>query len=351
MIIEDKIEVEVFDAHVHPRQGTLSKIILPFTARSCAGAIMILNYDNPVDTVEKAGVCQKEIIANTGYYNFKSYLTLMLTKNTTPETVRQAKKARIVGFKLIPAGTSTGSEDVGVTLFDLLNNKKSVLQETRDQDLVFLIHLELIKDKWGNIIPLIQREEAAIWFLDDIINRVPGLKISIEHVTTRKLVNYILRVNSPYLGASVTAHHPCATYDQVCNHEGIVIDPLFYCLPIFKTEEDRLGVIDFMTGEYPNKWFGSDTAAHFLSKKIIPPYKAGLFTAPAAPQIVISIFEKRNVLHLLEAYFSGNLLRFYGLPSTGRKTTFIKKSWRVPQEIDGISVFKEGEILDWQISA
>ena len=121
--------------------------------------------------------------------------------------------------------------------------------------MVFIIHLELIRDLSGNIIPLIQREEEAIGFLDDIINQLPGLKISVEHVTTRKLVNYILDLNNPYLGASVTAHYPCATYDMVCNENGEIINPLFYCLPVLKTEEDRIAVREFMTGKYPRFYF------------------------------------------------------------------------------------------------
>jgi len=349
-ISDEKIEVEAFDGHVHPRQGKLLKTIVPYTAKSCGSAIMILNYEKPVDTSEEALACKQEILANVGDLNFTPYMTLMLTKNTNRQTVRDAKKEGMVGFKLIPAGTSTGSENVGVTLFDLLSNKKSILQEIRDQDSVFLIHLELIEDASGNTIPLIKREEAAIGFLDDIINQVPGLKISVEHVTTRKLINYIVNLNSEYLGASLMPHYSCATYDMVCDEEGKVKDPLFYCLPILKLEDDRLAVIEFMTGDYPRKWFATDSAAHYIWNKIVPPYRAGLFTAPVAPLIVVSVFEEMNALSRLPAFFSKNILKFFGLSSSGRKTTFKKEEWVVPKKIGGISVFKGGETLTWQVS-
>lgn len=66
-------------------------------------------------------------------------MTLYLTDNTTPQTVREAKAAGIVAFKLYPAGATTNS-DSGVTdLFKLL----PVLEEMAAQGILFLTHGEV----------------------------------------------------------------------------------------------------------------------------------------------------------------------------------------------------------------
>ncbi|MEA3463730.1 MAG: hypothetical protein U9R14_01480 [Patescibacteria group bacterium] len=336
--------------HVHLREGPMLTKVIMFTSYVYSRAVIMGNLKNPVDTPEKAMLYKSEILRNAGHPGFIPLMTLMITKNTNRQTVKDAKKEGIVGFKFIPANTSTGSEDIGLNFFELFDCI-DILKEIRDQNLMFLVHSELIRDRQGNIIPLIKREETSIKLIDLLVDKVPGLKITIEHITTRKYANYILGIKYPFIWATITAHHPYGTYDMVCDKDGIIKNPELYCLPIFKSEDDQQAIIKAMISGNLKFFCGEDTAPHYFWDKIKPPYRPGLFTAPVGLILITQIFEKYNALGNLENFTSRFGAEAHDLPLNQGKITLIKKKWTVPLSHEGINIFKGGETLHWQIAS
>jgi len=67
----------------------------------------------------------------------------------------------------------------------------------------------------------------------------PGLKIVMEHITTKEAAQYVAEGDSN-LGATITAHH--LLYNRNAIFTG-GIRPHFYCLPVLKRETHRLALV------------------------------------------------------------------------------------------------------------
>ena len=159
------------DMHLHLRDGEALRTVLPYTARQMARAVIMPNLKPPVAQVADALAYKQRILdALPAGSAFEPLMTLYLTDNTTPDTVREAKAAGIVAFKLYPAGATTNS-DSGVTdLFKLL----PVLREIAAQDLRFLVHGEVTDAD----IDIFDREAVFIErILKPVLAEVPDLKV------------------------------------------------------------------------------------------------------------------------------------------------------------------------------
>ena len=166
------------DFHVHVRDGDGLRAVVPHTARQMGRALMMPNLKPPVTTVAQALAYKEKILAAVPQGNpFEPLMSLYLTDHTTPATVREAKAAGIVAFKLYPAGATTNS-DSGVTdLFKLL----PVLEEIAAQDMRFLVHGEVTDPE----IDIFDREAVFIErVLLPVLAKVPDLKVVFEHITT-----------------------------------------------------------------------------------------------------------------------------------------------------------------------
>ncbi|HZO23583.1 MAG TPA: amidohydrolase family protein, partial [Steroidobacteraceae bacterium] len=104
------------DWHVHLRDGTALRAVLPFTAERFARAIVMPNLQPPVTTCEQASLYRQRILeALPAGARFEPLMTLYLTDSTAPAEVDRARASGFVhGFKLYPAGATTHS-DAGVT--------------------------------------------------------------------------------------------------------------------------------------------------------------------------------------------------------------------------------------------
>ena len=165
------------DFHVHVRDGDGLRAVVPHTARQMGRALMMPNLKPPVTTVAQALAYKEKILAAVPQGNpFEPLMSLYLTDHTTPATVREAKAAGIVAFKLYPAGATTNS-DSGVTdLFKLL----PVLEEIAAQDMRFLVHGEVTDPE----IDIFDREAVFIErVLLPVLAKVPDLKVICSNTT------------------------------------------------------------------------------------------------------------------------------------------------------------------------
>jgi len=333
------------DMHFHPRSGRMLQIVLPYTSKVFSRAVAMGNLLRPVVTADDAAVYQREILLNVDDY-FTPIMTIMLTKQTTPEIISEAFRGGIRVLKYIPNNVSTNSEN-GVVLTEL-QNYYPVLKKVEELGMVFSGHWESPFDKKGIAVPEMAREVEAIRFLDWVVESFPRLKVVVEHASTERMIEYVKEAPGN-VGATLTVHHAILVYSDVCDDTDKIYNPHHYCKPIAKSPSDRDAVIKAMISGNPKFFFGSDSAPHPLSakEKIFP--SAGIFTAPVALPLLCGLFEENKALSQLEDFVARFGAEFYGLPLNDDKVVLSKKIWTVPECIEDIHIFKGGERLNWYV--
>ena len=331
------------DMHLHLRDGEALKAVLPFTARQMGRAVIMPNLKPPVASVADALAYRARIEAALPEGStFEPLMTLYLTDNTTPDTVREAKAAGIVAFKLYPAGATTNS-DSGVTdLFKLI----PVLQTMAQEGILFLVHGEVTDPE----IDIFDREAVFIErVMKPVLEKVPALKVVFEHITTADAVQFVSEA-SANVGATITAHH--LLYNR--NHMLVGgIRPHFYCLPILKRNTHQVALLDAATSGSAKFFLGTDSAPHAQHAKEAACGCAGCYTAYAAIELYAEAFEARNALDKLEAFASLNGPRFYGLPANTDRITLVREDWTAPTSLPfgelTVIPLRAGETLRWRL--
>jgi dihydroorotase len=341
-----------YNMHVHFRTGPTLIDVLPFTSIAFAGAVPMGNtFVTGPDDVTRY---RREIMAHA-HRGFNPIMSIMLVNKTTPKIVEESFLAGARVLKWIPGGTSTNSDD-GVALSDM-KKYYPVFAKAESLGMIVSVHWELVKDFLGKEIPMLYREEAAIPFFIQLATDFPGLKIIAEHVTTKKMVETVEKLYNMgcNVAATITSHHPVITYHDVCDADGNVFNPLNYCLPIAKLEEDRLAIRKAMVSGKPYYFYGGDSAPHqtfWKSLKLLngKSPRAGIFSAPIEIPQQLETFEEEGALDKFQDFHSVFGPQFYGIPLSKETLTVKKETWRVPYEYKGIPIFRGGEELSWQIA-
>jgi dihydroorotase len=190
-------------------------------------------------------------------------------------------------------------------------------------------------------------------FLDKVmaplLKRHEGLKVVLEHITTREGVAFV-EANPGRMGGTITPHH--LSYNRNAIFKG-GIRPHFYCLPIAKREEHRLALRRAATSDSGLFFLGTDTAPHTTDTKECACGCAGVFNAPVAMQVYTQVFAEEGALAHLEAFASLNGPRFYGLPVNEEKVTLHAKPLDIPDRVavpgggKDITVFRPDTPVEW----
>jgi len=332
------------DWHLHLRDGEHMASVLPHTARCFARAIVMPNLEPPITTTKRALDYRERILdALPENSRFEPLMTLYLTDDTPPEEIARAKlSGRIQGVKLYPAGATTHS-DAGVTR---ISRCFHTLEKMEELGMPLLIHGEVTEPE----IDVFDREKAFIdTTMGSLVDRFPGLKIVIEHITTRDAAQYV-EVTGPNIAATITAHH------LLMNRNALFmggIRPHNYCLPVLKREEHREALVEAAISGNPKFFLGTDSAPHAKHAKETACGCAGLYTAHAAIELYATAFEEAYALDKLEAFASFHGADFYGLPRNKDRITLVRKEWRVPDAYkfgaDEVVPMRAGESLAWQL--
>jgi dihydroorotase len=269
-------------------------------------------------------------------------MTCYLTDGARADEIERGFTSGVfTAVKLYPANATTNSAS-GVTD---LGKVQSVLAAMERLQMPLLIHGEVT----DAAVDVFDRERVFIErVLTKLVLDFPGLKIVLEHVTTKDAVDFV-RGAGANIGATITAHH------LVINRNAIFaggLRPHMYCLPIAKRESHRLALRQAATSGDPKFFLGTDSAPHPLHDKEKDCGCAGIFSAPTALEIYAQIFDEENVLDKLEAFASLNGPRFYGLPVNEERVTLKRETWVPAAEISGgagaVKVFRGGESLAWK---
>jgi dihydroorotase len=332
------------DWHLHLRDGPAMASVLADAARQFARAIVMPNLRPPVRTTYEALDYRDRILgALPSGALFEPLMTLYLTDDTPAEEIARAKlSGRVHGVKLYPAGATTHS-GAGVIR---LSRCFRALEKMEELGLPLLIHGE----STDPAVDVFDREKAFIEeVLGPTVERFSGLKVVLEHITTREAAQYV-EVTGPNVAATVTAHH------LLMNRNSLFmggIRPHHYCLPVLKREEHREALVEAATSGNPKFFLGTDSAPHSRADKEAACGCAGIYTGHAALELYAIAFEEARALDKLEGFASVFGARFYGLPPNAGTVTLARQEWTVPQRLkfgdQDLVPLRAGEKLPWKL--
>lgn len=332
------------DWHLHLRDGEALKSVLADTARRFARAIVMPNLRPPVTTVAAAAGYRDRIVsALPPGSDFEPLMTLYLTDNTKPAEIHKAKASGIVNaVKYYPAGATTNS-DSGVTDIRKCIDTLEAMAET---GMPLLIHGEVTDAQ----VDIFDREKVFIErTMIPLIQRLPGLRIVMEHITTADAVKFVLSAPDN-VAATITAHHLLLNRNELFRGG---IRPHNYCLPILKREEHRLALVKAATSGKPKFFLGTDSAPHARHTKETACGCAGIYTAHAGIELYAEAFDAAGSLDKLEGFASYHGADFYGLARKSQRITLVRSAWSVPEEIaygaDTLVPLRGGSTVAWMI--
>jgi dihydroorotase len=334
------------DWHLHLRDGESLRAVLPFSAARFARAIVMPNLKPPVTTTEMAMAYRKRILAALpAGYDFVPLMTLYLTDHTSPAEILRARESGIVfGCKLYPAGATTHSES-GVTDISRL---EAVLESMMRVDMPLLVHGE-VTDASIDVFELEARFIDRILF--PLVERWPHLRVVFEHVTTRAAVEFV-RTTRQGVAATITPQHLMFSRNALFAGG---LRPHLYCLPLLKTEPDRLSLLDAVASGSPRFFLGTDSAPHARASKESACCGAGIFSAHAAIELYAEIFDGAGILPRLQGFACEFGPDFYRLPRNVEKITLVREPWSVPVSYpfdgDALIPLKAGYRITWRLKS
>jgi dihydroorotase len=335
------------DWHLHLRDGDMLAAVLPETSRDFGRAIIMPNLVPPVVTGDQARAYRDRILkARPEGHDFTPLMTLYLTEDTDPNDLAAAFESGLIhAVKLYPAGATTNSAS-GVRNFE---NVRPVLERMAEIGCPLCVHGEVTTAD----VDIFDREAVFIeTVLDPLRRSIPGLRVVMEHITTKDGVDYAMSGDET-LGATITTHH------LIINRNHILvggIKPHYYCLPVAKRETHRLALRAAATSGNKRFFLGTDSAPHLDHLKEHACGCAGCFTATNTMSLLAHVFEEDGALDHLAAFASKNGPSFYGLPVNDTTMTLTKQSEPVkfPAKIDTangpVTVFDPGYPVYWKVT-
>jgi dihydroorotase len=334
------------DCHLHLRDETALRAVLPFTATRFARAIVMPNLKPPITTTELALAYRKRILAALPPgVSFEPLMTLYLTDQTTPQEITRAQASGTVhGAKLYPAGATTHS-DAGVTDVRRID---AVLERMAEVSMVLQVHGEVTDPD----VDVFDREAR---FIDEVLaplaERHRTLRVVFEHITTRAAVQFVASGRKG-IAATVTPQHLLMNRNALFQGG---LRPHHYCLPVLKAEADRAALLAAVAGGSERFFLGTDSAPHARAAKETACGCAGIFSAHAGIELYAEAFEAAGALDKLEGFASCHGADFYGLPRNTGTLTLTREPWEVPQHYpfgaDELVPLRAGERIAWRIAA
>lgn len=341
------------DWHGHARQDEILEAVFGPSFAQCLWVLLMPNIGTrglrTVDEVmayyrfAKNHVLEQLLHGDARDKNWRPHIwpTIKIGPWTTPAVIAElAGCFRHASGKLYPDGVTTNSEG-GVTDFKSLYPTYEAMQ-------LHGVPLNLHGEMPGNHIEDVDREARFLDTLVDIASEFEGLRIILEHISTAEAVECVKSLGGN-VAASITAHHPLLT------HEDAMESGHNYCMPVAKTEDDRLAVRAAMLSGDPKFFFGSDSAPHLpVEKQGTDPkkWKAGVYSGPLALPLLADMFSISGLSdwqERLTAFACYNGCDFYGVdrPDEDDTITLVNEPWTVPAQINGYVPFMAEQELEW----
>ncbi|HCJ1909732.1 TPA: dihydroorotase [Klebsiella pneumoniae] len=199
------------DWHIHLRDDDMLKTVVPYTSEFYGRAIVMPNLVPPVTTVAAAIAYRQRIMdAVPAGHDFTPLMTCYLTDSLDPaELERGFNEGVFTAAKLYPANATTNSSH-GVTSTDAI---MPVLERMEKLGMPLLVHGEVTHAE----IDIFDREARFIeTVMEPLRQRLPGLKVVFEHITTKDAAEYV-RDGNELLAATITPQHLMFNRNQLPN--------------------------------------------------------------------------------------------------------------------------------------
>ncbi len=319
--------------------------VLADTAGRFGRAIVMPNLKPPVTTVLQAEAYRQRILAVLpSGMRFEPLMTLYLTEAMPASEIDAASASEFVhAVKFYPAGATTNSA-AGVSN---LKNCSATLERMEKLGLPLLVHGEVTDQS----VDIFDREAV---FIDTVLiplrRDFPGLKLVLEHITTRQGIDFVASHDAA-VGGTLTAHH------LLLNRNALFaggVRPHNFCLPVLKRESHRKHLLAAATSGNPKFFLGTDSAPHAKSTKEAPCGCAGCYTAHAGIELYAQAFDSVGAIDKLEGFASFYGADFYGLPRNTDQITLERAAWQVPATAhylpdDPLVPFMAGESITWRL--
>ncbi len=330
------------DWHIHLRDGDMLKTVVPYTSEIYGRAIVMPNLVPPVTTVDAAIAYRQRILdAVPAGHDFTPLMTCYLT-DTLDANERGFSEGVFTAAKLYPANATTNSSH-GVTSIDAI---MPVLERMEKLGMPLLVHGEVTHAD----IDIFDREARFIeTVMEPLRQRLPGLKVVFEHITTKDAAEYV-RDGNELLAATITPQH------LMFNRNHMLVGgvrPHLYCLPILKRNVHQQALRELVASGFARAFLGTDSAPHARHRKEASCGCAGCFNAPTALASYAQVFDEMNALQHFEAFCSLNGPRFYGLPVNEGVVELVREESSVVESIpltdDTLIPFLAGETVQWTV--
>jgi dihydroorotase len=332
------------DWHIHLRDGDMLKTVVPYTSELYGRAIIMPNLVPPVTSVDAAIAYRQRILdAVPDGHDFTPLMTCYLTDTLNPDEIERGFNEKVfTAAKLYPANATTNSSH-GVTSIDAI---MPVLTRMEKLGMPLLVHGEVTHAE----IDIFDREARFIdTVMEPLRQRLPGLKVVFEHITTKDAADYV-REGNELLAATITPQH------LMFNRNHMLVGgvrPHLYCLPILKRNIHQQALRELVASGFTRAFLGTDSAPHARHRKEASCGCAGCFNAPTALASYATVFEEMGALEHFEAFCSLNGPRFYGLPVNETFVELVREEEQVPESIpltdDTLVPFLAGEKMRWSV--
>ncbi len=332
------------DWHIHLRDGDMLNTVVPYTSEIYGRAIVMPNLVPPVTTVDAAIAYRQRILAAVpAGHDFTPLMTCYLTDTLDPNEIERGfNEGVFTAAKLYPANATTNSSH-GVTSIDAI---MPVLERMEKLGMSLLVHGEVTHAE----IDIFDREARFIEsVMEPLRQRLPGLKVVFEHITTKDAAEYV-RDGNELLAATIPPPH------LMFNRNHMLVGgvrPHLYCLPILKRNIHQQALRELVASGFERAFLGTDSAPHARHRKEASCGCAGCFNAPTALASYAQVFDEMNALQHFEAFCSLNGPRFYGLPVNETYVELVREESRVVESIaltdDTLIPFLAGETVHWTV--
>ena len=333
------------DWHVHLREGTVLKDACRDLSRYIGRALVMPNLSKPVTNLALAEEYYNDIKAAMELFprQFTPLMSLYLTDKTSSQEIIEAAKSDIVyGMKLYPSGATTNSQSGVVDISALF----PIFEIMQREKLNLMIHGEVTDSE---IDPFDKEKLFIDRYLVPMTKEFPDLKITLEHITTKDAVQFILD-SGENIASTITPHH--LVYNRSDLFRG-GIRPHLYCLPILKRSTHQTALLDAAISGNPKFFLGSDSAPHDIQSKESACGCAGIYSAHASLEFYAGIFDQMNALDKLEGFTSEFGPCFYELPKNLDSVTLIREEWEIPEKLplgeDWLTPMMSKEIVEWKV--
>ena len=333
-----------FDTHVHLRQDKSMRLIAPMHAQRFSGMIIMPNIDPPITTCDRLDQYRVEAtraILDGRYVASRlsdrvplCLMTFYLTDQLNPAQIDIAVPGNAVGVKYYPRGLTTGSDN-GVenpsSLWTRGTTPYEVLRILANNKGTLFLHAANGLDRDGDELDPYGQE---IDFIRETLPRIrdahPGVRISVEHLSTAPGAEYLRTHGSALLGCSITAHHLLFDRRDVFRKG---LRPNLHCWPVIQSREHQSELRSLVAEDRSYVYLGTDSAPHPRHKKECDCVAGGIFTGHAGIELYAEAFEDMHALEALEDFASHHGPAFFGISDLlepAGNITLVRESWEVP---------------------